>query len=147
MAIKRKRFFRDAFNELTAGNIDVKEKWCFAPFFVNRLMKAYRVNKFGKQKRTPSPEPARLTNEEKWKLFFRHLSFYKSMPVSPDWVALFNYCVSKGRIIEVPPIEVFSSKAYKLAEKDVKTFVMANWSELITDVNKYKAGDHRLPIQ
>src|ERR1700722_17653014 len=132
---KMEEVFSDAFNVLSAGDIDVKEKWCFAPFFVNRLMKAYRLNKFGKQK--PSDIAITLTNEEKWKLFFRHLSFYKSMPVSPDWIALFNYCVSKGWIIEVPLIEVFSHKAYKLAEKDVKTFVMVNWSELIKDVNMY----------
>jgi hypothetical protein len=133
---KTEEIFSDAFNELSAGDVEVKEKWCFAPFFTNRLMKAYRVNKFGRQK--PSTVPAGLTNEEKWILFFRHLSFYKSMPVNPDWIALFNHCVSKGWIIEVPPINIFSHKAYKLAEKDVKTFVMANWSELITDTNIYK---------
>jgi len=127
----------DAFNELSAGNIEVKEKWCFAPFFVNRLMSAYRVSKFGKQK-SIAPPSVKLTDEEKWKRFYRHLVFYKSLPGNPDWMALFNHCVSKGWIIEVPPIKVFNAKAYRLAEKDVKTFVMANWGELITDVNVYK---------
>ncbi len=126
----------DAFNELSAGNIEVKEKWCFAPFFVNRLMRVYSAGKLGKQK-VIAPSST-LTDEEKWMLFFRHIKFYNSMPGNPDWIALFNYCVSKGWIIEVEPIKVFSSKVWRLAEKDVETLVMASWSELITDMHTYR---------
>lgn len=126
----------DAFNELSAGNIDVNEKWCYAPFFVNRLMKVYNIKKLGKQKSVVPP--ATLTDEEKWKLFYGHIKFYNSLPGNPDWIALFNHCVSKGWIIEVEPIKTFSSKAWRLAEKDVKTLVMANWSDLLTNVHIHK---------
>ena len=98
--------FSEAFSLYAADELPEAEtlRPQVSPRFVGKLMKAYiyRFSSRKKDKKQTNPQPAGLTQEEKYKLFIRFVEANKSMPGNADWVSIFEYLTSAKKL-ELPP--------------------------------------------
>lgn len=127
--------FKDAFSSFANGELTPEKKLYIdvTPIFIGTLTKTYKESKYGKREKIIHTSNS---DESAWQRFFAHFAFYRSLPINPNWIAIFNHLAYKG-LINGRPIEGFAALSYKYAEKEVKDYVMTHYGSLITDVNKF----------
>jgi hypothetical protein len=124
--------FSDVFSRYAACELPGAEELrpAASPLFIGKLMWYYSKKCTEKKSITNSVKGtfSKLTDEEKFNLFIKHVLTYRLLPGNPDWVIIYEYMVTNNKLKPAENWEAFGyMKKMKHAMEKVSEWTYENY--------------------